>query len=176
MEANKLHVYTGDGKGKPSAGFGLLLRQLGHGRTVLAGQFLKNGTSGELSAIMKLEGVHVILPPPVSGFLSGMDERARLELKDEYSAYLERLESEIRLWKPRAILLDELCVALDAGLLEQKKVQSLLDTALLYGETVATGRGAPQWLLARAEYVTEMKLVRHPYRQEGLRAREGVEY
>ena len=68
----KLHVYTGDGKGKTTAAMGLALRSLGHGRRVLIAQFLKDGRSGELAALRTFERATVYPAKPISGFVFAM--------------------------------------------------------------------------------------------------------
>ena len=69
---NKLHVYTGPGKGKTTAAMGLALRSLGHGNAVLVAQFMKRANSGELAALRRLNAC-VLTAPPISGFTFRMD-------------------------------------------------------------------------------------------------------
>ena len=74
------------------------------------------------------------------------------------------------------LLLDELAVALRYGAIRRAAAQELIDLCLRYGETVVTGRNAPDWLMEEADYCTVMQEIRHPYRTESLAAREGVEW
>ena len=81
---NKLHVYTGDGKGKTTAAMGLALRSLGHGNTVLVAQFMKKGNSGELAALRRFENATVMTAEPIRGFTFQMDD-AQKETVQELS-------------------------------------------------------------------------------------------
>jgi cob(I)alamin adenosyltransferase len=72
-------------------------------------------------------------------------------------------------------VLDEVMAALKYGLVEEKALRELLERPLEGVELVLTGRSAPEWMLKRADYITEMKKLRHPY-DRGVAAREGIEY
>ena len=171
----KLHVLTGNGKGKTSAAVGMAARYAGHGGTVLFAQFLKDGTSGERNALKKLG---VLLPemPAPSGFFSQMTTRERRELAGAYGEAAILLEATILREAPGLVILDELSVALSLGVLAEAQGKTLVSASLSKAETVVTGRNAPSWLTDMADYVTECKAVRHPYAAEGLAARGGIEY
>ena len=172
---NRLHVYTGDGKGKTTAAAGLLLRAVGHGQKALVVQFLKDGHSGEIAALGRL-GTQVFPMPAPGGFYSRLTEAERLRYAEETESALPKLAAFIRAAEPDAILLDELAVALRYGAIRRAAAQELIDLCLRYGETVVTGRNAPDWLMEEADYCTVMQEIRHPYRTESLAAREGVEW
>lgn len=173
---NRLHVYTGDGKGKTTAAMGLALRSLGHGRRVLIAQFLKDGSSGELRALQRLDGVRVFSAQPVSGFVFQMTaaERARAARSQTEQALL--LAEEIRREKPSLVVLDELGEAVWLEMVAPEAARALIDAALECAETVVTGRDVPEWLSARADYVSRISAEKHPFQTEGLPAREGVEW
>lgn len=172
---NKLHVYTGPGKGKTTAAMGLALRGLGHGFPVLVAQFMKKGDSGELIALRKL-GARVLTAPPISGFTFRMDDETRRRTAAEQSGLIPQILHELPLLSPKTIVLDELCAALNAGMISREDASALLDAALICGETAVTGRDAPDWLLKRADYVSRLLAEKHPYASEGLAARKGVEW
>ena len=73
-------------------------------------------------------------------------------------------------------VLDELNVALSCGMVTQENAEKLIDAALAFGDVVSTGRNAPEWLRARADYVSEIAAQKHPFETEKLAAREGIEY
>lgn len=173
---NKLHVYTGNGKGKTTAAMGLAVRSAGHGRRVLIAQFLKDGRSGELNAFKMLPSVEVYPMKPVSGFVFAMNEEEKRQTEKEQRAQALALRTHIEQSRPELIVLDELNVALSTGMLDRETADALLETALQCGDTVATGRNAPEWLIQRADYVSEICAEKHPFQTEGLKARAGIEY
>lgn len=173
---NRLHVYMGEGKGKTTAAMGLALRSLGHGNRVLIGQFLKDGRSGELAALSRLPGADVCLSEPVQGFIFSMTREERAETARMQAAYVRRLIQRIGEEKPQTVILDELGIALQLGMVAAEDAQRLLDAALESGETAVTGRTVPEWLLERADYISRIEAQRHPYDTERLEARKGVEW
>lgn len=173
---NKLHLYTGDGKGKTTAAMGLALRALGHGRSVLIAQFMKDGSSGELRAFGTFPGAYVFPAKPISGFVFRMNEEEKAVAASQQTAQAEALTECIAQRNPQLIVLDELATALSCGVVTEQAARALIRASLSCGETVVTGRNAPAWLREMADYVSEIQAVRHPYRTEGLSAREGIEW
>lgn len=173
---NRLHLYMGDGKGKTTAAMGLALRALGHGRRVLVAQFLKDGRSGELTALKTFETCNVYAAKPLSGFVFRMSEEEKAEAMREQNGQAEALCEIIRQLKPQMTVIDELALAAQMGMVSEENARSLIEEALAFGECVVTGRSAPEWLCRRADYVSVISAARHPYHTEGLAAREGIEY
>jgi len=168
-----IHVYCGDGKGKTTAALGLILRHTGSGgRSVLA-QFLKSMPTGELAALKTL-GVPVYRNELPHGFFPNMNETTKAKVREMHDATLAEVTRLARSGACTLLVLDELNAALTLELIDRAAVFSLLDD---HGksELVITGRDPDPELLARADYVTEMKLVRHPY-EKGVKARKGIEY
>jgi len=172
---NKLHLYTGDGKGKTTAAFGLALRSLGHGNKVLIAQFLKNGKSGEIEGARMHENACVISVPATDKFTYQMTKEELEAEKTRQKAALEMLIEKIEEEKPATVILDELAVCAGIGLVTEEDMWRLIDKALECAETVVTGRYAPEGLLERADYVSEIVKRRHPF-DKGVGAREGVEW
>ncbi len=169
-----LHVYTGDGKGKTTAALGLALRAVGHGLRVRVIQFIKAEPSagrgprtGELNSARALEGLEIMQSG--AGFIRG--EPTELDKAKAAEAMGLVRESACKF---DLLVLDEVNVAVNKGLVE---VGELLDLADRAGKTelVFTGRGVDARLVERADYVTEMKKVKHPF-DKGCAARRGVEY
>ena len=173
---NKLHVYTGEGKGKTTAAMGLALRSLGHGNTVLVAQFMKRGNSGELIALKRFENAAVMTAPPIKGFTFRMDEAQKALTRAEQTEFARAVIGQIAAIRPATIVLDELGIALTTGMLDEETAHQLLDAALDSGETAATGRIVPAWLADKADYLSRIAAEKHPYASEGLPARKGVEW
>ena len=172
----KLHLYYGTGKGKTTAAMGLAVRALGHGQRVLIAQFLKSGTSGELEAFRRLEGALVYPSVQVKGFLFQMTPEERAATCAEQTQMARELAAYILREQPQTIILDELAVAWQLGIVEEQAAIALVEAALSCGETITTGRDAPAWLHHHADYVSRIDAEKHPYNTEGLMAREGVEW
>ena len=163
-----IQIYVGDGKGKTTASIGLSIRAAGHGLKVLFMQFLKDDSSGEVSALRSIPGIEVIHCTVNYGFTFQMTEDQKKETSNEYSKMLDKaLESDAFL-----IVLDEAIHALNAELLNKEKLERLLDKNC---EIVLTGRDAPEWLINRADYVSDVQKVKHPY-DKGVQARVGIEF
>ena len=173
---HKLHIYTGDGKGKTTAAMGLAVRSLGHGNKVLIAQFMKNNTSGELIALASFRNAIILSAPPVSGFSFRMTDQERVRTAAEQTAFAREVTERICMEQPDTIILDELNYAVHISMVDPDIATALIDTALRFGETVSTGRNAPQMLLDRADYISRIVAERHPYGTEKLHARKGVEW
>lgn len=163
-----VHFYYGDGKGKTTAAMGLALRALGHGFPVTVAQFLKDGSSGECAMLEKL-GACVIAGKAAPGFVFSMTDAQKAATRALHDGYLEK-----NLLNGGLLVLDEVGDALTLGMLNQEKLLALLENR---GETeiVLTGHAPVDCLIARSDYITEMKALRHPY-EKGIPAREGIEY
>ena len=159
-----LQLYWGDGKGKTTAAMGLALRALGHGQRVSVVQFLKDGTSGEISLLRRCGAT--VRACPNAKFTWQMTDAEKAEARANNNAALaEPFE---------LLVLDEACAACKSGLVEEQLLKVAAARAKT-AEVVFTGREPAEWMQAAADYSTEMRAVRHPYAQ-GVTAREGVEY
>jgi len=167
-----IQVYTGDGKGKTSAALGLALRASGHGLRTYIGQFMKGQHYGELDALRD----HPTITIEQYG-----DVRCirREEVTPEHVAQarrgLEQAREALLSGRYDIVVLDEVNVALWFGLLTVEEVLAFLDQRPEHVEVILAGRRAPQELIERADLVTEMREVKHYYRQ-GVVAREGIEW
>ncbi|MBQ9197826.1 MAG: cob(I)yrinic acid a,c-diamide adenosyltransferase [Clostridia bacterium] len=172
----KLHVYTGEGKGKTTAAMGLALRSLGHGNAVLIAQFMKKGNSGELAALRQFHQATVMAAPPIPGFTFRMSGAEKETARAQQTAFARETARMIAEKQPKTVILDELGMALSCGLVEESAARELLDAALSCAETAVTGRAVPNWLSDRADYLSRIDAVKHPYASEQLPARKGVEW
>lgn len=168
-----VQVYTGDGKGKTSAAFGLALRAIGRGLKVYVIQFIKGGFDyGELYMIDRLPnltlkafgtGRFVTKKPP---------EEEDIKLAQEALTLAEKI---IKKGEHDIIILDEINIAINLNLIEIEKVLELIKDKPKHTELILTGRSAPQSIIEKADLVTEMKEIKHPY-TKGRQARKGIEY
>jgi cob(I)alamin adenosyltransferase len=173
LERGLVQVYTGEGKGKTTAALGLALRAAGYGLRVHIVQFMKGWTHyGELSGVKLLPSV-TLRQFGRQGFVNPQHpqpadfELARAALEDARQAMLSG--------QVDIVVLDEVNVALDLRLIPLDAVLKLLDERPAQVELVLTGRGAPEELCRRADLVTEMRALKHPY-NSGIAARKGIEY
>jgi cob(I)alamin adenosyltransferase len=166
-------VYTGNGKGKTTAAFGLALRTWGHGGRACIVQFMKCSEDyGEVKAVRRLPGI-VLRQFGRKGFvIKGKHSEEDVEEAEKGLAFSEEALSS---GEYDLVVMDEVCVAMDFGLIEVSEVLSVINTKSDKTEVVLTGINAPREILDRADLVTEMRGVKHPY-ESGIRAREGIEY
>ncbi|MGC8490513.1 MAG: cob(I)yrinic acid a,c-diamide adenosyltransferase [Syntrophobacteraceae bacterium] len=171
-ERGLLLVFTGHGKGKTTAALGMAMRAAGHSMRVLVLQFIKGGWSyGELDSFKRIEEIEV--KQLGTGFTwkkEDLEEDRRLA-----EAGWQEALSEIRLARYDMIVLDELNIILSLGLLPVATVIDALEKRTT-SHIVVTGRNAPQELIAIADLVTEMKVVKHPFHDRGLKASKGIEF
>ncbi len=166
-----LIIYTGNGKGKTSASVGQAIRALGQGFTVYFGQFMKRPQqAGEQQILTTLLNDRFLACG--AGFFRKEEERPA-----HREAALHLLQwANTHLASADMIILDETLYALGSGLLTQPEVTALLDAAEKAGtHVVLSGRGLPDWLRERADLVTEMMEIKHPYNL-GEKAGKGIEY
>ena len=170
-------VHTGNGKGKTTAALGLAVRAWGDGLRVLILQFIKGSWKyGELEALRILGETNGRLEVRRGGRgFSQRDTEDKAEhRKAAQEAWREALE-EITASRWDLIVLDEINYAVKFGLVEIEQVMDLLDKKPPELHMVLTGRDARPELIERADLVTEMKLIKHPY-QKGIKAQKGIEF
>ena len=173
-----IHIYCGDGKGKTTAAVGLALRMAGSGGRVVIIRFLKNDESGEVDLLKQIYGITVLPCKKTFGFTWQMTEAEKREAAEYYR---EQFEEAAKLALQAAgrgrvlFVMDEVCAAINSGLLKKEQVVEFLDHCPDSLETVMTGREPVQELVQRAGYISEIRKVRHPFDQ-GVAARKGIEY
>jgi len=173
LERGLVQVYTGNGKGKTSAAFGLALRAVGRGLKVFIIQFIKGGFDyGELYVVNKLPNL------TLKAFGRGKFVTEKPAGKEDVALASEALalaEEAVRSGRYDVVILDELSVALSLNLIDLEKVLKLIKEKPKHVELVLTGRDAPEEIVEVADLVTEMKEVKHPFKK-GFPARKGIEY
>lgn len=168
-----LHIYCGDGKGKTTCAMGLAVRAAGHGRKVVVAQFLKGDNSGERAVLESLPNVNCLSVPKTIKFIFTMSEQEKAETRAQTSAAFAQATEVSR--SADLLVLDELCGAISTGMVPLEEVLAFLDSRPETLEVVITGRDPDPELQKRADYITEMKKVKHPF-DKGISAREGVEW
>ena len=168
-----IQIYTGDGKGKTTAALGLALRACGQGAKVAIIQFMKGWEHyGELSAVKLLPNVTFVQTGRPDYVYRGKEEPKDFQEAERGLALASEVASS---GEYDLLILDEIIVALDYKLIPLCDVLTLLDSKPNSLEIVLTGRSAPKELTEKADLVTEMKEIKHPY-QKGLQGRRGIEY
>ncbi len=164
-------VHTGNGKGKTTAALGMAFRALGHGFKILMVQFIKGSWKyGELETAKKFENFE--LRPMGLGFVS---TDGKVSEKDRRAAHEALSFAQARLGNYDMVILDEVIYAIGFGLINENEVLSLIDEKPERLHLVLTGRNAPEKIIARADLVTEMCEIKHPY-QKGIKAQKGIEF
>ena len=169
-----IHIYWGEGKGKTSAALGLALRVAGAGMRVLFVQFLKDGSSSEISMLERL-GIETACCHDIRKFVFQMTEAERLQAGEEYSRLLTAAISRYREADMGLLVLDEVIPACNLGLVSETALADFLRSKPRELEVALTGREPSPALLELADYATEMKKLRHPY-DRGIQARKGIEF
>ena len=173
MERGLVQVYTGEGKGKTSAAFGLALRAVGRGLRVFVIQFIKGGFDyGELHVVKRLPNLELKAFGQGKFVTQVPAGEKDVRLAKEALALARRV---VKSGEYDIVILDEVNVAIHLGLLSVEKVVSLVKVKPKHVELVFTGRYAPKEILEIADLVTEMREIKHPYAR-GIKPRKGIEY
>jgi cob(I)alamin adenosyltransferase len=179
LEKGLVQIYTGDGKGKTTAAFGLALRAAGAGNNVLIWQFLKS-KSLDIAERKALEN----LQKRIKLRCINMDWKMGASLKDNetvnqmrsiISGILDQIAGQAKNRTYDVIILDEIVFCLSKKLAKFEDVKAIIENKHPKVEIVLTGRGADKKLIDIADLVTEMKKIKHPFDQN-IPARRGIEY
>lgn len=173
MKTGLIHIYCGDGKGKTTASVGLAVRAAGAGKKVVFSQFFKDGTSSEIANLKKLDGITTVHCPVHHGFYFRMNDEQKKKAKADYTALLELALEEAK--GADLLILDEVLSAFCYSVIPQSRLLAFLQNKPSALEVVLTGRDPDQRLLELADYVTEMKKIKHPF-EAGVPARKGIEF
>jgi cob(I)alamin adenosyltransferase len=173
QEKGLLIVYTGAGKGKTTAALGMVLRCIGHGSKVAVVQFIKGAIDTAEERALKSFGDQVTFLRMGEGYTWETQDRER----DTHFAQQAWAKVCEFLSDPSyaMVILDEFNIALRHGYIQFDEVLPVLRNRPLMQHVVITGRGGPAELFEEADLVTEMKQVKHPFRN-GIKAQPGVEF
>jgi cob(I)alamin adenosyltransferase len=173
MEKGLIQVYTGNGKGKTTAALGLALRAVGHGLKVLMIQFMKGNVQyGELESAKKLAPYLTIKQVGRETFISKSNPDPKdLQLAQEgFGIAKKAIENK----EYNIVILDEINLAVDYGLIPLAEILHLIDSKPKEIELILTGRNVRREILEKADLVTDMVDRKHYY-DKGVPAREGIE-
>ena len=171
--AGLIHLYCGDGKGKTSAAVGLAVRASGAGKRVIFTQFFKDGSSSEIESLKRLPGIRTIHAQTVKGFYHAMTPEQRIQARKDYTDLFRQVTAAAA--EADLLILDEIVPACNRGVVPETLVTTFLRSKPTELEVVLTGREPAPVLMELADYITEMRKLRHPF-DRGIAARKGVEY
>ena len=167
----KVHIYTGPGKGKTTAGLGMAVRAAGAGMKVSIHQFIKGRVSSEVRALKNIANIK-ISQCGRECFIKNKPDSKDIDCAQKG---LVRARQDIMSGKYDLVILDEANVAVDLGLIDAKDMLDIIKNKPCPVELVLTGRGAGKALVKCAHYVTHLRKIKHPF-DKGLIARKGIEY
>jgi cob(I)alamin adenosyltransferase len=166
-----VHIYTGDGKGKTSAGMGLIVRALGRGLRVKIIQLFKRDTGEQF--FFENSGVEYFQFSPLHPYFKNYDSEQLESLKKDFSNFWDEAMKNIGEYD--LILIDEVGPGINWGIIPEEKIIDFIENKPKNMELIMTGRDFPESVLEKADYVSEIKKIKHPY-DKGILARGGVEY
>ena len=172
-EKGLLLVFTGPGKGKTTAAFGMALRAVGHGMQVGVVQFIKGGQdSAERAMLSRFEKVDFQM---IGDGFTWLTQNREQDIATAERAWAE---AERMIGDPRydLVILDELNIVLNYGYLDLARVLAIFSARRPELHITVTGRNAPAALMDLADLVSEIRCVKHPYREQGVRAQRGIEF
>ncbi len=168
-----VHIYCGDGKGKTTAAVGLAIRAAGAGKKVLFCQFFKSGESSEILELNQLPNIKTAHCHTVPGFYYKMTPEQQQQAQKDYSAMCQQVLQEAK--NMDLLILDEVISACRYNVVNENELRQFIINKPEQLELVLTGRNPSPELLELADYVTEMRKIKHPFDQ-GIPARRGVEF
>lgn len=175
MELGLIHIYCGDGKGKTTAAMGLGMRASGRNKKVLLTQFLKDNNTGELASIEKIgKNFQVAKGVPVKKFVKFMSEEEKNETKKEHENRFKEVTKKAIEENFDLLIFDEIIASINLELISLDEVIRFLENKPKGLEVVLTGRNPNEKLVELADYVSEIKAVKHPY-EKGITSRIGIE-
>ena len=173
-EKGLIHIYYGDGKGKTTAALGLAVRTAGSGMKVIFVQFLKSHETGELAVLESIPNIMVLRGKEGTQFSFSMTEeqkdKTRLVHDENLRKAMELADSELC----DMVVLDEALGAYSRDLIDKQLLESFVRNKPEQLELVLTGRKPTEWMIGCADYVSEIKKIKHPY-DAGIPARKGIE-
>lgn len=169
-----IQIYTGDGKGKTTAAFGLAIRATGRGFKVAIVQFLKSRDTGEVSFIRQHSNIDMFRVNSSEKFTWEMNNAELENVVAESREGFQQLKSLAFSNKYDLIILDEIIHSINKEYIGKDELLAFFAERPQNVELVLTGRDAPEWLIEAADLCTEMRCIKHPY-EKGIPARIGIE-
>ena len=168
------HIYCGDGKGKTTASLGIVLRSIGCHFNVVFTQFLKDNDSSELEVLRKYDNVRIISGKGVRGFTKFMKQKDLKQVTNIQNVHLKQAIDLCNDGKCDVLVLDEIIGAVNTNTVDYEMLLDFLKNRPKNIEVIMTGRNPKKELVEIADYVSEIRKIKHPF-DKGIPAREGVE-
>ena len=166
-----LHIYCGDGKGKTTASLGLAIRAAGADMKVCFVQFAKGGETSELDSLKLIPNITVIRCDRKYGFYNEMTDSDKKEITLNHNKLIHLAFKSDK----DMIILDEFNFVYEYGLIDKNTAQQLILNGKANKEIILTGRNPAEIFISAADYISEIKAIKHPY-DKGITARKGIEY
>jgi cob(I)alamin adenosyltransferase len=170
-----IHVYCGDGKGKTTASIGLAIRACGCGYQVIFAQFMKSWDTGELNILGNIEHITVLRGDFPTKFSKDYTTKEREAVRQENNQLFQKAVSSINPEVQTLLVFDEIIGSMDHNLMDSNLVYEFLRNKPAQLEIVMTGRNPSKELVEIADYVSEIKKIKHPM-DVGIKARKGIEF
>lgn len=176
MDKGFVQVYCGNGKGKTTAAIGLGIRAIGRDLKVIMIQFLKHDDTGECKVLKSLEPKFKVFHfEKPRGFTWTLSEDEKNEKKAEIKNAINFAKKVLDTGECDILILDEILGAIQTGFVDDEEICQIIDGRLKGVELVLTGRDLPKSIAERCDYISQIDAIKHPM-EEGVRAREGIEY
>ncbi len=169
-----IHIYCGDGKGKTTASIGLAVRAAGYGMKIVFTQFMKNNSSNELKILKQIDNINMIFCDREFGFVWNMTEQEKEDAKKEYTKQFEKVIDYAVKNDCDMLVMDEFMSCFELQFIDNRKALEFLKNKPEKLEIILTGRNPSDELCEIADYITEMKKIKHPF-DNGVNARNGIE-
>lgn len=174
MNKGLIHVYCGDGKGKTTAAIGLAVRAAGSGMKVVILQFLKGRMVSELNSLKLIPGITILRNEEDLGFFNAMSVEDKEKAMSYHNENLKKVFQMVEDRECDLVILDEICAAYRLGMVDKEIINQLIINKREDLELVLTGREPDELFLEYADYVSEIKKIKHPYDKK-INARVGIE-
>ncbi len=168
-------VHTGDGKGKTTAAFGLVMRIIMHGWNALIVQFMKNPKEFQYAEHKWADQMENLDIFSIGAGFTWNTMNRDLDIRTTLETW-EKAKEFMSSGKYKLVVLDEINYVMDYKFLDEKEVVKFLKKKPPKLHLVLTGRNAPASIIQLADLVTEMKKIKHPYEEKGILAQKGVEW
>ncbi len=166
-----LHIYCGNGKGKTTAALGIALRAAGAGMNVCIVQLMKGGETSELHALKLIPQIKIIRCDRQYGFYKSMSDSDKKDIAKCH----DKLLKDAFECNADIIILDEFNSAYGYGLMDRSLAEKYILSSKNNAEVILTGRNPADVFIKNADYISEIKCVKHPFEQ-GINARKGIEF
>ena len=169
-----IHIYCGDGKGKSTAAMGLAVRAAGTGMKVVLTQFMKGTDSGEIKILKTIPQISLLLCEKNYGFVWNMNEEQKKQAAEGYTKLFDEVTKLAVESDADMLVMDEFISCYNLNFIDNKKAVNFLKNKPEKLEVVLTGRDPSAELIELADYLSEVKKIKHPF-DKGINARKGIE-